>query len=136
MRWCWGIFNEKEVNDSGYDPYIIIAIRELFESEGFEVYACSSGVECLEELERGFKGIILMDVMMPHMDGWETVNEIVSREYNKENIILMLSAKDHPEERMYGDKYISDYLLKPFDAKEIVATVKQYSNKLQKIKNH
>lgn len=51
------------------DPYHLIVIRELFESEGFEVYAASIGKECLKEPEKGFKGVILMDVIMPHIDG-------------------------------------------------------------------
>ena len=108
------------------DPYVIITIRELFEPEGFEVYACSSGKECLDELERGFKGVILMDVMMPHMDGWETVGEIVSHGYDKGNIISMLSAKDSPKEQTGYEEYVRDYLKKPFRANEIISTVKGY----------
>jgi len=108
------------------DPYVIITIRELFEPEGFEVYACSSGKECIDELERGFKGVILMDVMMPHMDGWDTVGEIVSRGFDKGNVISMLSAKDAPKEKTGYEQYVRDYLKKPFKADELISTVKGY----------
>jgi len=108
------------------NPDIIIAIRELFEPEGFEVYACNSGWDCIEELERGFKGIILMDVMMPVMNGWETIGEIVNRGYHKGNIISMLTIKPESTKNPQYEKYIKDYLKKPFDSKNLINTVKGY----------
>jgi len=55
------------------DPHILITIRELFESEGFEVYIVPCEKDCIDELENGFKGVILMDIIMPHMDGQQSV---------------------------------------------------------------
>lgn len=109
------------------DPFVLITMRELFEPEGFEVFTVSSGQECLEELARGFKGVILMDLMMPHMDGWTTIREIYARGLNQGNVISILTAKgefDPREEEM--KKYIKDYLSKPFDLKPLVETVKKY----------
>jgi len=67
-----------------------------------------------------------MDVMMPHMDGWQTVGEIVSQGYYEGNIISMLSAKDAPKEKTGYEEYVRDYLRKPFRANEIISTVKGY----------
>ena len=108
------------------DPYIIIAVREIFEEEGFEVYACNSGRECIKELEKGFKGVILMDIMMPQMDGWTTIKEIINKGLHKGNIISMLSAKDLSFEKMQFEDYIKDYLTKPFESDMIIRTVKGY----------
>ncbi len=111
------------------DPYILITIREIFEPEGFEVVTASGGRECLEELKKGFKGVILMDIMMPQMDGWDAIREIVARGYTEGNIIAiaMLTAKDVPDQKMEGlQEYVIDYITKPFDPKELVATVEEY----------
>ena len=44
------------------DPDILIAIRKIFEEEGYEVYTVDSGIDCIKELERGFKGVILLSI--------------------------------------------------------------------------
>lgn len=109
------------------DPFVLITMRELFEPEGFEVLTVNSGQECLDELARGFQGVILMDVMMPHMDGWTTIREIVAKGYTKGNVISMLTARgefDPAAEDLR--KYIKDYLVKPFDLQPLVSTVKKY----------
>jgi DNA-binding response OmpR family regulator len=109
------------------DPDILITIRELFESEGFDVYTVPCGKDCIEELENGFKGVILMDIMMPHMDGWTTIREIVSKGLNKGNIISMISAKDECDWRFEDLKqYIRNYITKPFDTQQLLYTIKGY----------
>ncbi|MEF8880102.1 MAG: response regulator transcription factor [Candidatus Thermoplasmatota archaeon] len=112
------------------DPSILITIREIFEPEGFEVYAVSSGEDCLEELKKGFKGVILMDIMMPHMDGWETIKEIVKNGYHDDVVISMLTAKNLPDEEIDELKdYIQDYFTKPFEGKKLVSAVDSYFTK-------
>ncbi|OYT28321.1 response regulator [Thermoplasmatales archaeon ex4572_165] len=109
------------------DPYIIIAIRTLFEEEGFEVFAANSGIECLDFLEKeNFNGVILIDLMMPIMTGWETIDEIVKRGLNEKLIISVLSAKDIPNEKSNTMRYITDYLNKPFENNELMDKVNSY----------
>jgi len=109
------------------DPDILIAIRKIFENEGFEVFTVDSGMDCLEELERGFRGVILMDIMMPFMDGWDTITEIMRRGFTKDVVISILTARgtlDH--EKMRGlESYIHDYITKPFDVKKLILDVRQ-----------
>jgi CheY-like chemotaxis protein len=69
------------------DPDLFIAVRKIFENEGNEVFTVDCGMDCLKELERGFRGVILMDVMMPFMGGWDNITEIMKRGYTKDVII-------------------------------------------------
>ncbi len=107
------------------DPDILISIRKIFEREGYEVFTVDSGMDCIKELERGFKGVILMDIMMPFMDGWDTIDEISKRGFYKDIIISILTAKGTPDhDKIKGlQPYIHDYITKPFDVKNLVSNV-------------
>lgn len=114
------------------DPSILITIREIFESEGYEVYTVGSGKDCLDELEQGFKGFILMDIMMPFMDGWDTIREIVKNGYHRDNIIAMLTARNIPDQQMEEfNQYIVDYFTKPFDNRELVCNVNRHYSRFE-----
>ena len=104
------------------------AVSDVLKPKGFEVVTASSGRECLEELKKGFKGVILMDIMMPVMDGWDTIREIVDGGFIKENIIIViLTARGGPSRKIEGlQAYVTDYISKPFDPDELVAIVKEY----------
>jgi CheY-like chemotaxis protein len=118
---------EKKLMIVDDDPFVLITMRDLFEPEGYDIFCVSSGQECLEELAAGFKGVILMDIMMPHMDGWQTIREIVKRGYAKDNIISMLTARGDFDPILEDIRpYIKDYLVKPFDLQPLVSTVKKY----------
>lgn len=109
------------------DPDILIAIRSIFENQGYEVLTVDSGKDCISELEKGFKGIILMDIMMPFMDGWDTIRAILEKDLNKDIIISILTAKgtkDH--EKMKGlESIIQDYITKPFDVHELISNINE-----------
>jgi len=107
------------------DPDILITIRSIFEREGYEVLTVDSGIDCIKELERGFKGIILMDIMMPFMDGWDTIREIVGKGLAKDILISIVTAKGTPDhEKMKGlESYVRDYIAKPFDVRQLVSNV-------------
>ncbi len=109
------------------DPDILITIRKIFEKEGFEVYTVDSGKDCIKEVEKGFKGIILMDIMMPFMDGWDTIDEIKKKGLSKGVIISILTAKgttDHEKLQGLQDQ-IHDYIAKPFQVEKLINNVKQ-----------
>jgi DNA-binding response OmpR family regulator len=109
------------------DVFILDVMKELFEPEGIEVVAAESGDVCIGELEKGFRGVILMDVMMPRKDGWETIEEMVDRDLMEGNVVAMLTAKDVPDGELdYLKEHVIDYITKPFEADEIVAVVKGY----------
>ncbi len=109
------------------DPDILTTVRTIFESEGLDILTVGSGKECVNELKRGFKGVILMDIMMPRMDGWDTIQAIVDEGLIEGNIISMLTAKDTPDPIMEElAENVVDYITKPFDTDELISTVKEY----------
>lgn len=107
------------------DPDILISIRKIFEKEGYEVLTVDTGWDCLKELERGFKGVILMDIMMPFMDGWDTIEQILKKGFTKDVIISILTAKGTPDhEKMRGlEGFIYDYIIKPFDIDKLTKLI-------------
>jgi DNA-binding response OmpR family regulator len=109
------------------DPDILITIRSIFEKEGFEVFTVDSGMDCIKEIERGFKGIILMDIMMPFMDGWDTIKEIINRGLTNNVTISIVTAKGTADrQKMKGlESYVYDYIAKPFNVTELISNVYQ-----------
>ena len=102
------------------DKYVRVTVREIFKAEGIEVLTADSGQACLEKLEQGFNGVILMDIMMPGMDGWDTIREIVNQGHSGKSVILMLTAIPAPDSKMEGlQEHVLGYITKPFEREEI-----------------
>ncbi|MCX6693189.1 MAG: response regulator [Methanomicrobiales archaeon] len=65
--------------------------------------------------------------MMPNMDGWDTIREIVARGYTERVMVVMLTAKDTPDEKMDGlQEFVFDYITKPFYPDELIERVMKY----------
>ncbi|MFA7059541.1 MAG: response regulator [Pedobacter sp.] len=109
------------------DEMIRDSVELFFQSEGIKILTAASGDDCLEYLEEGFRGIILMDVMMPNMNGWDTIRKIVENDLYEGNIIVMLTAMDAPDNKMEGiQEYVTDYLTKPFNPDELMEILQYY----------
>lgn len=103
------------------------SVKVFFESEGIEMLTAANGDECLDYLEGGFRGVILMDVMMPDLDGWGTIRKIIENDLYDGNIIVMLTALDAPDNKMDGiQEYVTDYLTKPFNPDELMEVMQYY----------
>ena len=97
-------------------------IRSIFESAGYtQITTAASGQEALAVMAKKIPGIIILDVMMPDMDGFELLQEI--RAVSKVPV-LMLTAKGEAEDRFAGFELgADDYLVKPFLPKELLLRV-------------
>lgn len=111
------------------DPDLLVFLRTLFEHQDFEVLTVDSGLDCIQELQRGFKGVILMDLMMPFMDGWTTLREIIKQGYDKNVIISIITASGRADpEKIKGlEPYIHEYIQKPFNLERLLADVNSSS---------
>ena len=103
------------------DPHISDLIRMYMEKEGFEVRLAGDGGKAVEEFQKSAPDLILLDLMLPVMDGWAVCAKI--RETSKVPII-MLTAKGELSDRVTGlEMGADDYLVKPFEMKELLARI-------------
>ena len=99
------------------------AVRRAFTLEGFDVHAADGGLEGLQRLNETKPDVIVLDVMMPDVDGLEVCRRI--RASGDRTPILMLTARDAVSDRIDGlDAGADDYLVKPFDIGELGARVR------------
>lgn len=111
------------------DSHIRELVKLLLNNEGFTVYEASDGVEALNALESIQVDMIILDIMMPNMDGWELCREL--REFY-DFPLLMLTAKRETSQKLKGfDMGTDDYLVKPFEPLELVARVKALLKRYQ-----
>ncbi|HEY7975725.1 MAG TPA: response regulator transcription factor [Ktedonobacterales bacterium] len=104
------------------DPQLLRLVTRNLELEGYEVRAVSDGQQALDEIGRQVPNLVLLDVMMPRLDGF-TVCERV-REFSPVPIII-LTARGQDQDKIRGlDLGADDYLTKPFSVDELVARVR------------
>ena len=104
------------------DPHLRELVRHFLQNEGFTVHEAADGVDALAKLESIKADLIILDVMMPNMDGWQLCREL--RE-NSDIPVLMLTAKGETAQKVKGFRLgADDYLVKPFEPAELVARVK------------
>jgi DNA-binding response OmpR family regulator len=104
------------------EPRMIHFIRLNLEHDGFEVFEAASGLKTLDQFRDQLPDLILLDVMMPDIDGFETLRLI--REISTVPVI-MLTAKGEEEDRVRGlELGADDYITKPFSPRELVSRVR------------
>ena len=99
------------------------ALTAILEHNGYTVDAVYDGVEAMEYLEMGEYDGVILDIMMPRMDGMTALRKI--REKGNQVPILMLTAKSEVDDKVAGlDNGANDYLTKPFASKELLARIR------------
>ena len=99
------------------------ALTAILEHNGYTVDAVYDGVEALEYLEMGEYDGLILDIMMPRMDGMTALQKI--RKQGNQIPILMLTAKSEVDDKVAGlDNGANDYLTKPFASKELLARIR------------
>ena len=102
-------------------------LRETLEPEGYEVLLASDGGTAIEVAEGANPDIILMDVQMPGMDGFETCRRLKQVEATKAIPVIFITAREDTASTVEGFRAGSvDYITKPFKAEEVVARVRTH----------
>ncbi|MBR8740406.1 response regulator transcription factor [Nocardiopsis sp. MG754419] len=105
------------------DEVIRELIRLNLELEGFEVFTATDGQDCLERIGQVRPDVITMDVMMPRLDGWTTVERLRTDGYDRR--IVMVTARAQADDRRRGERIgVDDYITKPFDPDELVDLIR------------
>jgi two-component system KDP operon response regulator KdpE len=103
------------------EPRMIRFIRMNLELEGYRVIEASDGLQALDQVRKHLPDLVIMDVMMPKMDGFETLRLL--REISTVPVIL-LTVKSDEEDRIFGlELGADDYVTKPFSPRELVSRV-------------
>jgi len=98
-------------------------IRAVLEAENYTVTTASNGEEALQVMDREYIDLVVLDIMMPRMDGYEFTRTL--RESRNELPILMVSAKQLPADRHKGFQVgTDDYITKPIDEEEMLLRIK------------
>ncbi len=101
-------------------------ISELLKKEGFKVYLASDGEEALEILGKKKFSIVVLDIVMPKMNGYELCRHVKSNPKTKQVPVVICSSKGEDFDRYWGIKQGADaYIVKPFQPTELIATIKQ-----------
>ena len=111
------------------DPNINQLIKLYLEKEGYETETAERGDDALNLFKKNPPQIVLLDLMLPGMDGWQ-----VCREIRKISTIpiIMLTAKDETFDKVLGlELGADDYMTKPFDPKELIARIKAVMRRTQ-----
>lgn len=106
------------------DPVILRLLQVNLELEGFDVLSATNGVEAVEVATTEDPDLVILDIMMPKMDGYEACEKIKANEKTKDTPIIFLSAKAQLADIEKGTSSgVSEYLTKPFDPSELVAVI-------------
>ena len=106
------------------EPNILMALEYAFKKQDFEVFIARDGSEALEILKNELPNVILLDIMMPNVDGYQTLQMIKQNEKLKDVKVVFLTAKSKKEDIEKGFALgVDQYFTKPFSTKKIIAEI-------------
>ncbi len=118
---------DKQIMIVDDDPSIRSTVEIVLNTKGYSICVVESGKKCLDKLREGFSGLILMDIMMPEMNGWDTIEAIEDEGLHGGNVICMLTAVHDPGPELEKlTESVMDYVRKPFTSEELLETVAEY----------
>ena len=108
------------------DPYILMSLEFLMKKSGYEVMIARNGTEALELVEKQIPDIVLLDIMMPDVDGYQICKHIKKSDTLKHTKVVFMSAKTKESDIQKGyDLGASLYIIKPFSTRELVKQIKE-----------
>ncbi|MBP0029149.1 response regulator transcription factor [Roseofilum sp. Guam] len=119
------------------DPNLILLVQDYLEFRGYEVTTAENGQRALDILDDQTPDMIICDVMMPEMDGYEFVQKVREDDQTAWIPVLFLSAKGQSQDRVKGlSKGADVYMVKPFEPEELVAQVESSLKQASRMMHH
>ncbi|NIM95324.1 MAG: response regulator [Anaerolineales bacterium] len=109
------------------EPEMIDLVRLILGRKGFEVIGADGGVEGLETVKRERPDLVLLDLMMPDMDGWEVYQQMKADDDTKDIPVVVVTAKAQSIDKVLGLHIakVDDYITKPFGPQELLESVEK-----------
>ena len=113
------------------EPEMIDLIRLILGRRGFEVKGATGGREGIKMIQSDVPDLILLDLMMPDMDGWEVYQQLKADEKTKHNPVIVVTAKAQSIDKVLGLHIakVDDYIAKPFSPQELVDSIEKVLQK-------
>jgi len=113
------------------EPEMIDLMRLILGRRGFEVKGANGGKEGLKMIKDAKPDLILLDLMMPDMDGWEVYQQLKADEATKDIPVIVVTAKAQSIDRVLGLHIakVDDYIAKPFSPAELLSSVEKVLQK-------
>ena len=112
------------------EPDMVFLLQSRLEAAGYRVSAASDGAQGLDRIRKEVPDLVILDVMMPKVNGYQVCREIRKNPDTQNIPVLMLTAKSQESDRFWGiETGANAYLTKPFDAIELMNTVQKLLGK-------
>lgn len=106
------------------EPTIIEMVQIRLEVAGFDVLSAENGQEGLEKVRREKPDLVILDIMMPKMNGYQVCRELKKDEATKKIPVILFSAKSQESDKFWGEECGADaYILKPYEIEELLAKI-------------
>ena len=106
------------------DPHILMPLEFLMFKHGFEVFVARNGTEALDIIEKNTPDIVLLDIMMPDVDGYQICAHIKAQPRLNNTAVVFMSAKSNPDDISKGYELgAALYVTKPFSTRELVKKI-------------
>ena len=113
------------------DPEMIDLVNLILGRIGYEVKGTASGAAGLDTVKEEVPDLILLDLMMPGMDGWDVYHQLKANDITKNIPVIVVTARAQPIDRVLGLHIakVDDYITKPFSPSELVSSVRKVLEK-------
>ena len=110
------------------EKLILISTKIVLESVGYEVLTATSGEDGIDICGAEMPALVLLDIMMPGIDGWETLSRLKSSPETSEIPIIIFTAREHSRgKQLAREMGAADYFPKPFEPDELINIVEEYA---------
>ena len=109
------------------EPDILTTVGQMLELSGYDVIKASNGKDCLNKLDKSsvIPDLILLDIMMPDLSGWDVAAKVKENNKWSDIPIVFLTAKADVMSVGMGGLTAADYIVKPFDVKDLIIRIKK-----------
>jgi two-component system response regulator VicR len=115
------------------EPEMIDLVELILNRHGFDVHGAHGGIEGLELVRRELPDLVLLDLMMPDMDGWDVYQQMKSEDITRDIPVIVVTAKAQSIDKVLGLHIakVDDYIAKPFSPQELLDSVEKVLAKRQ-----